>query len=380
MFSVLVVEDTKNKYAKIESLLNSLQVEKNQIDWAKDIAAAENFLKKDEYGLLILDMVLPESSENHELDQEGGLSVLDTLVEDEELYHPKNIIVLTEFSDLIEEYNDNLNSSPVITCKYETDSNDWKEVIRQSIVRINRQVRQVTNRRFDNDVVVTLHGIRTSGKWQDLLGKKLGDAYSYEPYKFNFFPLFGFLNEKKVLAEIKCLKIFISKLHIQYPKAKFNFVAHSFGTYIVHRALLECEECFDIGSIILSGSVLKTNVNLDSLYKKHKIDNIVNDCVTLDFPIILATIANSRYSNAGIRGIKGGGRVVQNRYIKGGHSSCFSDTHLNDWCNIIINKKVIKIDERNLSFFYDIYYPVISSRIGILLLFSSVVSIFSLIL
>ncbi len=117
-------------------------------------------------------------------------------------------------------------------------------------------------RRRQRHLVITVHGIRTFGDWQERLEKLLpGGEHGYEVrhYRYGYFSVLAFLVpflrwlvtrhfRHELLREIR--------LH---PGARVDLVAHSFGTHLVAWALLGIprQERPRIHTIILAGSVLK---------------------------------------------------------------------------------------------------------------------------
>lgn len=379
MITVLVVEDSNIKFDKINTALKSFGVEEEYIERTISIECSEKELNENQYDLVILDMVLPQSLLDSTKDKEGGLSILEDIVsaieDDNNLKVPNSVLVLTEFEDVLKEYTDIIHQCRVFSLIYNAASNDWVKELEKEVKKLQRLKKQNDQRKFDKNVLITVHGIRTNGKWQEKMNQLLDSNYSVEPYKYNFFSLFSFFSEKKVENEIEAMVSFIERTVKNHPKAKFHFVSHSFGTYLVYNALSKIDKSLPIGNIIFGGSVLKPSVDISILYEKHTIDNIINDCVVLDIPIIAGVIAHKRYSNAGIIGIKGSSNQVKNRYINGGHSSYFDELHLESWINILNSGEVEDIDLRKLGFFHDIYYPIVSSKNtlrGILILLTSI--------
>ncbi|MEZ8291012.1 hypothetical protein [Vibrio sp. 10N.237.312.B06] len=384
MIAVLVVEDSDLKFEKIRSALEDFGVEKEYIDRTITIDCSEKQLAENKYDLVILDMVLPYSLSDSSEDKEGGLSILEDIISaingDNELQIPTITLILSEFEDVLNEFTDAIEEHQVFSLIYDSSSRDWVDKLGKEVRKLQRIDKQNSQRKFDKNVLITIHGIRTNRKWQTKLDNLLDCTYSVESYKYNFFPLPNFLSKDKVDKEISELVDFLDKTIKKYPKAKFNFVSHSFGTYLIYNALSRISKNIPIGNIIFGGSVLSPSVNISKLYEKHNIDNIVNDCVLVDIPIIAGVLTNSRYSNAGIVGIKGSENQIVNRYFNGGHSSYFKDKRLEEWIYILNTGIIENRDVKNLGLFYDFDYPLVSSKrsLRIIVLFITSISIFGL--
>ena len=132
-------------------------------------------------------------------------------------------------------------------------------------------------------LVITVHGIRTFGQWQDRLKKLIQSqdpSIAVENYGYGYLTLPAFCIP---FARWFVIRRFKRKLVLQlrrYSNVKVSFVAHSFGTYIVAKALLSLkdEERPQVENIVLSGSVLKSNFDWDNLFEGGRVKRVINDC------------------------------------------------------------------------------------------------------
>src|SRR3954470_569159 len=112
-------------------------------------------------------------------------------------------------------------------------------------------------------LLLSAHGIRTLGKWQDMLGEELGlDRYRHQPYRYGYFSAFRLLSSSqrsRIVEEFH--EWFIERRRafdadersrqIHRP----SIIVHSFGSYVVGECMLKYREVrFD--KIILCGSIL----------------------------------------------------------------------------------------------------------------------------
>src|SRR5688572_14965409 len=112
-------------------------------------------------------------------------------------------------------------------------------------------------------LVITLHGIRTFGGWQDRLRLLLENA---EPgihvlcYRYNYFSALAFLLPPARWLEVRHFRKYITKVCDDGSWTRIDIVAHSFGTHVAAWALygLETHRRPRIHTMILSGSVLKS--------------------------------------------------------------------------------------------------------------------------
>ncbi|MNZ42595.1 hypothetical protein D3C78_601720 [compost metagenome] len=387
MIRVLVIEDSENKLAGIRQHIESIGVHKDLIHEAKSINTALSELERTNFEVVIVDMALPQSDDDYEIDKKAGIAILECLaqaVSDRSLRIPDSLVVLTQYPELISKYAENLKNCRMYATLYEHASDDWKEEITnvvQNRIAIFDQKEPVA---FDQNVVVTIHGIRTYGGWQNKIEQKFQNGYIVKSYGFNFHNAIDFFSEKSSKNEIKLFVDYLENLKKEYPIANLHIICHSFGTYITYHALCNMQSRLNIGSLILAGSILKPEQNINEVYKKHNIKRIVNDCSLIDIPLLLAQLISNRYSLAGIVGLKGDKGRINNRYFSGGHSLYFSDTHIDGWQSIIINDSSFKFSDKGCdNVLMDIYYGVIVNkfrfRLAITLLLSLLFLFYALI-
>lgn len=152
----------------------------------------------------------------------------------------------------------------------------------------------------------------------------------------NFFPLINFISKKQQQKEVAKFSDKLLNIAKKHPRAKISIVGHSFGTYIIYNALLNINEKLELGYLIFSGSVLNPEVDVESIYKKHNLVKILNECTTFDFPLLAGRFVTNTFFTAGITGISGVSDDITNRYIKGGHSSYFKQVIIDEWCPFLL--------------------------------------------
>lgn len=174
-------------------------------------------------------------------------------------------------------------------------------------------------------VIVTIHGIRTFGEWQDRLSKML-EGVEVSSYGYGYFSVVSFFIPFLRWIAVRLFRLKLKKLIEMYPGAEFSFVAHSFGTHILGYALkgFKPEEMPNVRHILLAGSVLPSNFDWLLLFKSGKIKRVINDCGTNDSILILSQFFVLLTGMAGRVGFYGfTGNQLVNRYFQGGHSHYF---------------------------------------------------------
>ncbi|WP_162896836.1 hypothetical protein [Ruegeria sp. AD91A] len=181
--------------------------------------------------------------------------------------------------------------------------------------------------------IITVHGIRTYGRWQDRLEKILesdADAkeieFDFLNYTYGFFTLFSFI--VPFLRKIAVARFRSQLLHgLELSKYdRVDIVAHSFGTYLATNALLheESQENVRINSLVLCGSVLSPDTNISKICGENRpVQRIINECGTRD-GVLLLTLLVFGVGMAGRLGLHGfQSSRFQNRYFDLGHSGYF---------------------------------------------------------
>jgi hypothetical protein len=178
-------------------------------------------------------------------------------------------------------------------------------------------------------VLITVHGIRTFGQWQDRLKKLVTAAnpnVEVKEYGYGYFSVVAFLIPVVRWLAVISFRRRLKLLLKTHPRAPVSIVAHSFGTHIVARALQSMKpgELPEIPVVILAGSVLKSNFDWTRLLNSGKLKRVINDCGIDDNILLLSQMCVLLTGMAGRVGFYGfSDEQVMNRYFAGGHSHYF---------------------------------------------------------
>jgi len=182
-------------------------------------------------------------------------------------------------------------------------------------------------------ILVTVHGIRTFGQWQDRLRKltvAANPGILVENYGYGYFSVIAFVIPLFRWLAVRSFRNNLKALMRAHEGASFTFVAHSFGTHLVAHALrsMKPDERPDVELIILSGSVLRSAFDWASLMNpapgKPGIRRVINDCGLNDSVLILSQAGVLFTGMAGRVGFYGfTGAALVNRFFPGGHSHYF---------------------------------------------------------
>ncbi|WP_457337562.1 hypothetical protein [Rhizobacter sp. P5_C2] len=178
-------------------------------------------------------------------------------------------------------------------------------------------------------LVVTVHGIRTFGGWQNRLAALMRQARPdarISSYGYGYFSAIAFAVPFLRWIEVRRFRSRLLQVFRANPGARVSIVAHSFGTHIVAWALrgMDPRDLPSIRCILLAGSVLKSDFDWSPLLDSGKVDAVVNDCGVDDNVLLLSQFAILFTGMAGRVGFYGftHERLV-NRFFAGAHSHYF---------------------------------------------------------
>jgi hypothetical protein len=172
-------------------------------------------------------------------------------------------------------------------------------------------------------VVILVHGIRDYALWQDAIRKVLKDQFTVESTNYGRFDLFRFLVPIRYFRERAIESVWnqIRDVKKQYPSAKFSFVAHSFGTYILAQ-ILSREFDFAAYRVIFCGSVIKYNFPFEQFADRFATP-ILNEVGARDVWPAIAESVTWGYGSAGTYGFRR--PRVRDRWHPGARHGYFLD-------------------------------------------------------
>jgi len=183
-------------------------------------------------------------------------------------------------------------------------------------------------------VIVLIHGIRDIGAWQNKVSRPLAQAgTAVTQIRYGLYPAVRFLFPINLSAgPVRKVIKGLQDVRSEYPNARVSVVAHSFGTYVLLRALKQ-DHNLQLWKIVFCGSVA------DDLFEwaevKRRVgdgdratrDFVINDCGTGDSWPMLGAAFGWHYGMAGVTGFSES--FVTNRFHRsqsgasGGHGLYF---------------------------------------------------------
>jgi flavodoxin len=188
------------------------------------------------------------------------------------------------------------------------------------------------------DVVFVIHGIRDTGYWTQKIArrvKSIGDKiqdkeFAIETSSYGYFPMLSFLLYPFRQNKVQWfMDQYVENLAL-YPNAKFSFIGHSNGTYLLAKALTDYPAA-KFKNIVLAGSVVKQNYNWRKLMDEKQVENIYNFIATNDwivgiFPKTFQTFGIQDLGSGGYDGFTCLEDETQFKCISGGHGAAIEES------------------------------------------------------
>lgn len=142
-------------------------------------------------------------------------------------------------------------------------------------------------------VVFVMHGIRDEGHWTQKIAararkhfqpEKPGGRIEVETSSYGYFSMRDFLSPRARECKIHWLMDEYVEAKRRYPKAKFSYIGHSNGTYLVAQALEDYPEV-EFERIAFAGSVVATRFRWWPFIAKRRVANVLNFTATADWVV-----------------------------------------------------------------------------------------------
>ncbi|MEE9339794.1 MAG: hypothetical protein V3U87_17115 [Methylococcaceae bacterium] len=203
-------------------------------------------------------------------------------------------------------------------------------------------------------LVFVIHGIRDDGYWTKKIAariKDLGDistkAFASNTKSYGYYTALPFALPWIRRQKVEWLMDEYATTRAFYPNARFSYIGHSNGTYLVANALENYQTCmFD--KIVFVGSVVRKDYNWHRKFtsqppKVKKLLNYVatNDLVVALFPKGLQPLKPFNLGSAGHDGFvqveKCHNYIDQLEYVKGGHGAGIQESRWDEISEFIVN-------------------------------------------
>jgi pimeloyl-ACP methyl ester carboxylesterase len=198
----------------------------------------------------------------------------------------------------------------------------WPQIVLTDVVACKEALETGVKNR---PTVVSLHGIRTHGAWQDALSLHLTrSGFDYAPWKYGFFKAISLVNPLARQRQVEWILERYTRL-TETTKGPISIIAHSFGTYVVAEAMIQYPSIkFD--KIILCGSIVPCDYDWSKIIgDRGQASFVLNQYGRKDFWVRIAQWVIADAGPSGYRGFSDNAneRVVQQRSRSFGHSRYF---------------------------------------------------------
>jgi tetratricopeptide (TPR) repeat protein/pimeloyl-ACP methyl ester carboxylesterase len=225
-------------------------------------------------------------------------------------------------------------------------------------------------------LVISVHGIRTFGGWQERLAQLLrvtatDREITVTNYKFGYFSVVAFLIPFFRWIVVRHFRNFLVDQAKDQTWDRIDLVGHSFGTHVIAWALYGIPEQKrpPVHTIIFASSVLKSNFPWQALLN-HPVKRVINDCAAKDAVLLLSQLMVLFTGMAGRLGFNGGtGNNFINRYFDYGHSDYFLVNGRPDdlfmqtyWVPLLVtDAQPVMVDSRRANAFHGVLFTLLNN-------------------
>jgi CheY-like chemotaxis protein len=338
---ILIVDDDATRSQSLGNFLvdeNGLSPE--DVRFSSNMDDAVNNLTRFHFDVAILDVVIPKR-DGETPDSKWAFALLRKINRSSSIRKPGKIIGITGYLEDLGRFKARFEEYCLVVIEANRNTAGWRKKIAQYVGYdfLAQAHRELSNRDLN---IITIHGIRTFGHWQnrlrDLVHLHLAELpfYGYRYGYMSFLALFSRAAHNKYIDIFRGRLLSIIEAN---PEATFTCFAHSFGTFLLIETLkrmAQNNEPLPFNTIVLCGSVLKSRYDL-SFLRDHGIRTI-NDCAHSDYVLWLSEAFVPGLGMAGKVGFYGfEDSLSANRFFLGGHSSYFKgdDFMKNNWLPVI---------------------------------------------
>lgn len=156
---ILLVEDNQEKLRRVLNVLVEVPgCAMEDITVARDAIEAKSRFKESSYDLAILDIALPERADKMP-SPEGGISLLEEILERDIYNKPREVVGLTAFDDVLDNAAARFGDDLWQVMKYDAASSEWQEALQRKVRHILLAQKAGKELSYDYDlcVITALH-------------------------------------------------------------------------------------------------------------------------------------------------------------------------------------------------------------------------------
>lgn len=182
-------------------------------------------------------------------------------------------------------------------------------------------------------VIISLHGIRTRGKWQKDLSPLITEqGWIYYPLDFGWYSVLFFIPAIFRRGKIEWFREGYREIRNRYPDVVPSIVAHSFGSWILCKAI-EKYEHLKFDKIILTGSIVNSDFDWKGIHARNQVAAVRNDIGSRDFWARFSRFFAWGTGHSGYAGFEQNSEFLTDKtYAHYDHGSAFGyDHYLGEW-------------------------------------------------
>lgn len=194
-------------------------------------------------------------------------------------------------------------------------------------------------------VLFVIHGIRDVGYWTHKIARRVkqragadSSQWATETSSYGYFPMLPFLFPWTRRQKVEWLMDQYTEALARYPQARFSYVGHSNGTYLLARAL-QLYPCCRFDHVTFAGSVVSRGYDWRPALQRRRggppqVQAVLNFTATNDwvvawFPKFFQVLRLQDLGSAGHDGFAQAGQapqVHQRGCVRGGHSAALDES------------------------------------------------------
>ena len=222
---------------------------------------------------------------------------------------------------------------------------DKATIQRESVVPVDAT--EVSGVPGVTDVVFVIHGIRDTGYWTHKIARRVQArgrqlrrprVFATETSTYGYFPMLWFLLPSRRREKVAWLTDRYVAARALYPTARFSYVGHSNGTYLLAKALEE-NPAVRFSHVVFAGSVVRRDYDWTRTVARKQVKKVLNyvatnDLVVACFPGALETFKRTELGAAGHQGFVQAGPATtflhEKRFVDGEHGAALAECHWDD--------------------------------------------------
>jgi hypothetical protein len=369
---LVIVDDSEPRVALIKNTLSGVEFAKHlDVIYCGSADAGRRALMTP-CDLLLLDVLIPKKKNGTPQAKHSIELLTDICSSKKSFIRPRLIIGLTADVNELSSYQSVFANEATVVLRGTLSDVSWLTSLTQHVESLFGSNNKAS-RSSKDCLLISVHGIRTFGHWQENISKDIAEqSRSFEciELKYGFLDLVSFLFPRKREPVIERNALRLLKIIKDNQNREISIIAHSFGTFIVARALSDYSLPNRMRSIIFCGSPMLHQTNIDDVVGASEIT--LNDCGVHDFVLLAARFFGPDLGDAGRIGFaRENSDKFRNRYFRGGHALYFNTSkkaklfYEEFWLPIIIERIPPRpFDARRSYFghdFVDLFISIVTS-------------------